>query len=110
MGSLQNWDWPTRDLAARGESPAAFGRRGIPPRGVARRSNTPGILPPPALRDGFLDGLGATRDFHHGLLGMGREKRSGSHAMRGYDIRPERYERPEHQEITKRTNFDTDND
>ena len=33
----------------------AFGRRCIPPRGVARRSNTPGILPPRALRDGRLD-------------------------------------------------------
>src|SRR5206468_6140643 len=30
----------------------AFGRRCIPPRGVARRSNTPGILPPRALRRG----------------------------------------------------------
>ena len=55
-------------LAARGESPAAFDRRCIPPRGVARRSNTPGILPPPAWRGERLDGLGATRDFHHGLL------------------------------------------
>ena len=55
-------------LAARGESPAASGRRYIPPRGVARRSNTPGILPPRALRAVRLDGLGATRDFHHGLL------------------------------------------
>ena len=56
-------------LAARGKSPAASGRRYIPPRGVARRSNTPGILPPRALRAVRLDGLGATRDFHHGLLG-----------------------------------------
>jgi hypothetical protein len=32
----------------------AFGRRCIPSRDVARRSNTPGILPPRALRDGRL--------------------------------------------------------
>ena len=31
----------------------------VPPRGVARRSNTPGILSPRALRDGRLAGLGA---------------------------------------------------
>ncbi len=36
-------------------------RRCIPPRGVARRSNTSGIFPPRALRGGRLDGLGATR-------------------------------------------------
>ena len=69
-------------LAARGESPAAFDRRRIPPRGAAPRSNRPTILlrcalpgvPRPA-RDalslstgGRLTGLGATRDFHHGLL------------------------------------------
>ena len=68
--------------AARGESPAAFDRRRIPPRGVAPRSYRPTILlrcalpgvPRPA-RDalslstgGRLTGLGATRDFHHGLL------------------------------------------
>ena len=56
-------------LAARGESPAAFDRRCIPPRGVTRRSNTPGMLPPRALQGGRLDGLGATRDSHQGLLG-----------------------------------------
>jgi hypothetical protein len=31
-----------------------------PPRGVARRSNTPGIFPPRALRDGRLGALGAS--------------------------------------------------
>ncbi len=41
---------------------------GRPPRGVARRSNTPGIFPPRALRGGRLGGLGAMLDFHHGLL------------------------------------------
>ena len=55
-------------LPARGKSPAAFDHRCIPPRGVARRSNTPGIFPPRALRGGRLDALGATLDFHHGLL------------------------------------------
>jgi hypothetical protein len=57
--------------AARGESPAAFDGRCIPPSGVARRSNTPGILPPRALPAGRLARLGATRDFHHTLLAQG---------------------------------------
>jgi hypothetical protein len=39
---------------------AAFGRRCIPPRGGAHRSNTPGILPPRALRGGRLGALGAS--------------------------------------------------
>ena len=58
-------------LAARGESPSAFDGRCLPPRDVTRRSNTPGILSPRALRGGRLAGLGATRDFHHGLLEQG---------------------------------------
>src|SRR6202051_2194431 len=57
--------WP---LAARGESPAAFGRRCIPPGFVAPRSNTPGILTRRALPVGRIAALGATPDFHHGLL------------------------------------------
>ena len=56
-------------LAARGETPAAFDRRCIPAGGVAPRSNTPGILGRRALPAGRLAGLGATLDFHHGLLG-----------------------------------------
>ena len=56
-------------LAARGKSPPAFDRRGIPADCVARRSNIPDILPPRALSAGRLAGLGATRDFCHGLLG-----------------------------------------
>src|SRR5436189_1399110 len=68
-------------LAARGETPAAFGRRCIPPppqRGcrvggpgagcVAPRSNTPGILARRALPSGRIAALGATLDLHHGLL------------------------------------------
>ena len=58
------------DLAARGESPAAFNRRCIPPACVVHRSNTTGILPLLALAGRRSTGLGATRDFHHGLLGM----------------------------------------
>jgi len=54
--------------AARGKSPSASGERCIPPRGVAQRSNTPGILAFRALRSGRLVRLGATTDFHHGLL------------------------------------------
>ena len=55
-------------LTARGKSPSAFGERCIPPRGVAHRSNTPGILAFRALRSGRIVRLGATTDFHHGLL------------------------------------------
>ena len=58
-------------LAARGESPAAFGRRCIPPGCVAPRSNTPGILARRALPAGRIAALDATPDFHHGLLGFG---------------------------------------
>ena len=61
-----------RALAARGESPAAFGRRCIPPGCVAPRSNIPDILArralPKAVRVVYYRGLGATPDFHHGLL------------------------------------------
>ena len=57
-------------LAARGESPAAFDRRCIRPDCVASRSNTSGILPRHALSARRITGLGATLDFHHGLLGF----------------------------------------
>ncbi len=56
-------------LAARGESPAAFDRRCIPVGCVASPSNIPDILGRRALPAGRLAGLGATPDFHHGLLG-----------------------------------------
>src|SRR3989442_4934180 len=55
-------------LAARGETPAAFGRRCIPAGCVAPRSNTPGILARRALPSGRIAALGATLEFHHGLL------------------------------------------
>ena len=58
-----------KGLAARGESPAAFDRRCIPPGCVPPRSNTAGILPRRALPTGRITGVGATLDFHHGLLG-----------------------------------------
>src|SRR5437660_7379961 len=58
--------WTT--LAARGESLAAFDERCIPTGCVAPRSNTPGILGRLALPAGRLARLGATPDFHHGLL------------------------------------------
>jgi hypothetical protein len=54
--------------AARGESPAAFERRCIPPGCVAPPSNIPDILGRRALPAGRLAVLGATPDFHHGLL------------------------------------------
>src|SRR5437660_5293672 len=56
-------------LAARGERPAAFGRRCIPADCVAPPSNIPDILGRRALSAGRLAALGATPDFHHGLLG-----------------------------------------
>src|SRR5436190_18111939 len=62
---------PRAALAARGKSPSAFGERCIPPRCVAQRSNTPGILAFRALRSGRIVRLGATTDFHHGLQGIG---------------------------------------
>src|SRR6266852_30383 len=62
-----------RALAARGESLAAFDERCIPASGVAPPSNTPGILSRHALPAGRLARLGATPDFHHGLLGLDRD-------------------------------------
>src|SRR5947208_14111482 len=74
-------DHPLDGLTARGESLAAVDRRCIPSppqRGcrvgdpgagcVAPPSNTPGILGRRALPAGRLARLGATPDFHHGLL------------------------------------------
>src|SRR5437773_12033886 len=55
-------------LAARGETPTAFGRRCIPADCVAPPSNIPDILGRRALSSGRLAALGATPDFHHGLL------------------------------------------
>ena len=66
--------------AARGGSPAAFDGRCIPPGCVAPPSNTPGILRRRALPAGRLARLGATRDFHHGLLGRGAAQRQIHHA------------------------------
>ena len=57
-----------RGLAARGESPAAFGWRCIRPAGVVPRSNTACMLPRLALPDRRIATLGATRGFHRGLL------------------------------------------
>src|SRR5882672_7294972 len=57
-----------RGLTARGESLAAFDGRCIPAGCVAPRSNTLGILGRRALPAGRLARLGATPDFHHGLL------------------------------------------
>src|SRR6186997_977380 len=59
-------------LAARGKSLAAFDGRCIPGGCVASPSNTPGILGRRALPAGRLARLGATPDFHHGLLGDAR--------------------------------------
>ena len=59
--------WPPRalldrtTLVSRLGSLVAFGRRCIPPRGVTRRSNTLGILPPRALRVGRLAALDANK-------------------------------------------------
>ena len=57
-------------LAARGESPSAFDERSILVAYVAPPSNTGGILGRRALSARRLARLGATPDFHHGLLGL----------------------------------------
>ena len=55
-------------LAARGESPSAFDERSILVAYVAPPSNPGGILGRRALSARRLARLGATPDFHHGLL------------------------------------------
>ena len=55
-------------LAARGKTPAAFGRRCIPADCVAPPSNIDDIPGRRALSAGRLAALGATPAFHHGLL------------------------------------------
>ena len=57
-------------LAARGERPLAFDEREILAACVAPPSNTGGILSRRALPARRLARLGATPDFHHGLLGI----------------------------------------
>src|SRR6266513_2314488 len=71
----------TLSLTARGETPAAFGRRCIPAGCVAPRSNTPGILARRALPSGRIAALGATLDFHHGLLSFRSRHRRCAHAL-----------------------------
>ena len=55
-------------LAARGATPAAFGRRCIPSGCVAPPSNIPDILSRRALPAGRIAALGATPELRHGLL------------------------------------------
>jgi len=55
-------------LVARGQSPPAFDERCILVSCVAPRSHTGGILSRRALPARRLARLGATADFHHGLL------------------------------------------
>ena len=55
-------------LAARGETPAAFGRRCIPADCVAPPSHMDDMLSRRALSAGRLAALGATLASHHGLL------------------------------------------
>ena len=73
-------------LAARGESLPAFDERCIPSGGVAPRSNIPDILARRALPAGRLTRLGATPDFHHGLLA--RASWSAACGCRGHGTRP----------------------
>jgi hypothetical protein len=56
-------------LAARGETPAAFGRRCIPADCPVPPSHIPDMLGRRALSAGRLAALGATLDFHDGLPG-----------------------------------------
>jgi hypothetical protein len=64
--ALESVGFIYRHLAARDETPAAFGRRCIPADCVAPPSNIPDILGRRALSSGRLAALGATPDFHHG--------------------------------------------
>src|SRR6266516_6164494 len=59
---------PSVPLAARDETPPAFGRRCIPAHCVAPPSHIPDVLGRRALSAGRLAALGATAEFHHGLL------------------------------------------
>jgi 4-amino-4-deoxy-L-arabinose transferase-like glycosyltransferase len=68
-------------LTARGESPPAFGGRCIPRGCVAPPSNTPGILGRRALPGGRIARLGATPDFHHGLLRVGPTRGAWGHPV-----------------------------
>ena len=65
-------------LAARGESPAAFGRRCIPKLPALshflQRSNTAGMLPRLALLGRRIATLSVTRDLHHRLLERFQER------------------------------------
>src|SRR5436190_24035385 len=94
IGSIRQPAWRALS-AARGESLAAFDERCIPapPQrgcrvgdpgagGVAPPSNTPGILSRRALPAGRLARLGATPDFHHGLLGEGCFARGSAEGAR----------------------------
>src|SRR5207248_882632 len=65
-------------LTARGESLAAFDERCIPAGCVVPRSNTPGILGRRALPAWRLARLGATPDFHPGLLRHNRQVPAGA--------------------------------
>ena len=73
-------------LAARGERSAAFDRRYIPAASVAPRSNTAGMLPRRALQRpdaaSLATGLGATPDFHHGLLAPAELGNTGTSGLR----------------------------
>jgi hypothetical protein len=86
-------------LAARGERPAEFGRRCTPSGCVAPSSNTPGIAPHRAqnarwgprtlgrrtLPAGPIVALGATPDFHHGLLAGAQSYSSGQNVAPAYE-------------------------
>jgi hypothetical protein len=65
-------------LAARGGTPPAFGRPCISPGGVTPPSNIPDILGRRALPVGRIAALGATAEFHHGLLGAFHYRVTGS--------------------------------
>src|SRR5207249_12085626 len=75
-------------LAARGETPAAFGRRCIPADCVAPPSHIPDMLGRRALGAGRLAALGATLDFHHGPLGTaGPAEQPRTFKLAFYNIR-----------------------
>src|SRR6059036_1811875 len=89
-------------VAARGETPPAFGRRCIPADCVAPPSNIPDILSRRAFSRGphgadcapwggsagSLAGLGATPEFHHGLLEPGRASGRSLYCRRHQEASP----------------------
>jgi len=77
---------PNPGLSARDESLAAFDGRCILAGGVAPSSNSPAILGRRALPARRLARLGATPDFHHGLMCRDLNQRALAQAIRAFTL------------------------